>query len=208
MSVLSLPRIHFSGFTDWSPSTANNAPNVYDLDTVEPFLQTVVTSETYLAWLKQRNPQMLQPNGSWNVYGDHATRFAESKVLGADLRDGKASVTDALIGSAVDLRGLNYSDGVAPARLVMTDPFTGGEATSQIFYQWLVVGNFTGPQEQWVGFKASAASRMFSRWPYQTRNLDITFKEGMVGCIWFAAANNKDIQWYGLSSSPALSALK
>src|SRR3954471_24436948 len=132
MSVLSLPRIHFSGFTDWSPSTANNAPNVYDEDAVEPFLQPQVTYENYVAWLKQRNPQMLQPNGSWNVYGDHAARFAESRVTGAQLTTGAMPATDPLIGKAVDLQGLNYSDGAAPARLIMTDPFTGGEATSQI----------------------------------------------------------------------------
>ena len=208
MSALSLPRIHFSGFTDWSPSTANNAPNVYDENSVEPFLQTGVTYDTYLNWLKERNPQMLQPNGSWNVYGDHATRFAESKVLGAELATGFAAANDPLIGTGVELLGLNYSDGAAPARLVMTDPFTGGEATSQIFYQWLTVGNFAGTQDQWIGFKASAATRMFSRWPYQTRNLGITFKEGMVGCIWQAASLSKDIQWFGLDRSPTLAALK
>ncbi len=208
MSVLSLPRIHFSGFTDWSPSTANNAPNTYDEESVEPFLQTEVTYDSYLEWLKQRNPQMLQPNGSWNVYGDHATRFAESKVLAAELASGPTAASDPLIGSGVDLVGLNYSAGPAPARLVMTDPFTGGEATSQIFYQSLAIGNFDGAQDQWIGFKAAAATRMFSRWPYQTRNLDITFKEGMVGCIWQGASLNKDIQWYGLDRSPALAALK
>ncbi|MEO8126920.1 MAG: hypothetical protein ABJF23_04270 [Bryobacteraceae bacterium] len=207
MSVLSRPRIHFSGFTDWSPSTANNAPNTYDEGGVEPFLQKGVTYNSYLDWLKKRNPQMLQPNGSWNVYGDHGTRFAESKVFKAELGTGSAA-GDPLIGSGVDLLGLNYSDGAAPARLVMTDPFTGGEATSQIFYQWLVVGNLSGPQDQWIGCKAAAATRMFSRWPYQTRNLGITFKEGMVGCIWQAASLNKDTQWFGLDKSPALAALK
>jgi hypothetical protein len=207
MSVLSLPRIHFSGFTDWSPSTANNAPNTYDESGVEPFLQPGVTYDTYLAWLKLRNPQMLQPNGSWNVYGDHACRFVQSRILGAQLETG-AAANDPLLGKAVDLQGLNYRHGKAPARLIMTDPFTGGEATSQIFYQWLVVGLFDGPQDQWIGFKAAAASRMFSRWPYQTRNLGITFKEGMVGCIWQAASHNKDIQWYGVDRSPVLAALK
>jgi len=207
VSILSLPRIHFTGFTDWSPSTANNAPNVYNEQDVEPFLQSGVTYDNYLPWLKSMNTQMQQPNGSWNVYGDHATKFANSVIKSAETEDGPYA-SDPFIGAAVSLQGLVYSDGPAPARLVMTDPFTGGEATSQIFYQWLVAGNFTGPQDQWIGFKAGAAGRMFSRFPYQTRNLGITFKEGMVGCIWQAAAYNKDIQWFGLDRSPLLTALK
>ena len=208
MSILSLPRIHFSGFTDWNPSTANNAPNTYNQPDVEPFLQNGVTYDTYLNWLKQMNPKMMQPNGSWNVYGDHRCSFTNSKVTGGQTASGNAGSTDPLIGAPLDLQGLLYFDGPAPARLVMTDPFTGGEATSQIFYQWLVVGNLSGPQDQWVGFKAGAAGRMFSRWAYQTRNLGINFKEGAVGCIWQAASHNKDIQWYGVARSPLLAALK
>lgn len=207
MSVLSLPRIHFSGFTDWSPSTANNAPNTYNEQDVEPFLQPGVTYDKYLAWLKDLNPKMQQPNGSWNVYGDHATQFTNTKVTAALTNSGPAAPSDPLLGAPVTLQGLVYSDGPAPARLVMTDPFTGGEATSQIFYQWLVLGNLTGPQENWIGFKAGAAGRIFSRWPYQTRNLGITFKEGMVGCVWQAASYNKDIEWFGLDRSPLLAAL-
>lgn len=207
MSVLSLPRIHFTGSTDWSPSTANNAPNTYNEQDVEPFLQQGITYDNYLPWLKKLNTGMQQPNGSWNVYGDHATKFSNAKITGGDTVGGRITA-DPLIAAPVSLQGLVYSDGPAPARLVMTDPFTGGEATSQIFYQWLVVGNLTGPQSSWIGFKAGAAGRIFSRWPFQTRNLGITFKEGMVGCIWQAAARNQDIQWYGVDRSPLLAALQ
>lgn len=207
MSVLSLPRIHFTGSTDWSPSTANNAPNTYNEQDVEPFLEDGVTIDNYLPWLKKLNTGMQQPNGSWNVYGDHATKFSNTKITAGQTVAGSVT-SDPLIGAPVSLQGLVYSDGPAPARLVMTDPFTGGEATSQIFYQWLVVGNLTGPQSEWVGFKAGAAGRIFSRWPFQTRNLGITFKEGMVGCIWQAAARNQDIEWYGVERSPLLAALQ
>src|SRR4051812_27775520 len=118
MSVLSLPRIHFTGFTDWSPSTANNSSTVYDEDKVEPVLNAGVTYDTYLKWLKEVNVNMAQPNGSWNVYGDHGTRFAESKVMGAELTSGTRPTSDAVFGTNVALQGLNYSDGFAPARLV------------------------------------------------------------------------------------------
>lgn len=208
MSVLSLPRIHFTGYTDWSPSTGNNADSVYNEATVQPVLQQGVTYATFLDWMKQLDTQMQQPNGSWNVYGDHGARFTQTAITGAQLADGALTAGDPLLGQPVQLQGLIYSDGFAPARLVMTDPFTGGEATSQIFYQWLTVGVVDGPEDQRIGFKAQAACRIFARWPYQTRNLGITFKEGMVGCIWQAAALNKDIQWYGVERSPALAALQ
>jgi hypothetical protein len=206
MSILSLPRIHFTGATDWSPSTGNNASSTYDLASVAPVLQTGVTYATFLDWMKQRTPALQQPNGSWNIYGDHATRFAETRFTGADLAIGRVT-SDPLFASGIDLRGLNYFDGPAPARLVMTDPFTGGEATSQIFYQWIVAGATDGISDPAIGFKAGAACRMFSRWPFQNRNIDYTFKEGMVGCTWQAAAHNQDIQWFGLDKSPVLAAL-
>ena len=133
MSILSLPRIHFLGATDWSPSTGNNANTTYDLANVAPVLQQGVTYATFLDWMKERTTSLQQPNGSWNIYGDHATRFAETRFTAADLTSGHVT-SDPLFaaGSGMDLRGLNYFDGPAPARMVMTDPFTGGEATSQI----------------------------------------------------------------------------
>jgi len=207
MSILSLPRIHFRGFTDWSPCTGNNSSTTYLEALVEPALQGKTFAE-FRSWIRERNANLLQPNGSWNLYGDNAARFAEARISGAQLASGNEAASDPLLGQGVDLQGLVYSDGPAPARLVMTDPYTGGEATSQIFYQWIVVGTVDGPPDQRIGFKAGAACRMFARWPYQTRSLGITFKEGMVGCIWQAAARNQDVQWYGVDRSPALAALK
>ncbi|HLZ08533.1 MAG TPA: hypothetical protein VKT80_08100, partial [Chloroflexota bacterium] len=71
----------------------------------------------------------------------------------------------------------------------------------------LVAGATDGVSDPVIGFKAGPATRMFSRWPYQTRNIDYTFKEGLVGCTWQAAAHNKDITWFGLDRSPVLQAL-
>jgi len=207
MSILSLPRIHFTGSTDWSPSTGNNANTTYDLAAVAPVLQQGVTYSTFLAWMKERTSSLQQPNGSWNIYGDHATRFVDTHFTRADLASGHVT-SDPLFASGIDLRGLNYFDGPAPARLVMTDPFTGGEATSQIFYQWLVAGATDGTSDPTIGFKAAPACRIFSRWPFQNRNINYTFKEGLVGCTWQAAAYNKDITWFGVDQSPVLDALQ
>lgn len=207
MSILSLPRINFIGFTDWSPCTGNNASSIYLIGPVEPALNGKTFAE-FRKWIRERDPNLLQPNGSWNLYGDNGARFAETRINGAQLTSGSVASADPLLGQPVQVQGLVYSDGPAPARLVMTDPYTGGEATSQIFYQWITVGVVDGPADQRIGFKAAAACRMFARWPYQTRNLGITFKEGMVGCIWQAAARKQDIEWYGVERSPALAALK
>src|SRR5215471_18507828 len=147
MSVLSLPRIHFTGFTDWSPCTGNNSSSMYLIGPVEPTLDGMTFAE-FRTWLRARDPNLLQPHGSWNLYGDNAARFAETRINGAQLASGNVAASDPLLGKTVDLQGLIYSDGPAPARLVMTDPYTGGEATSQIFYQWIVVGVVDGPQEQ------------------------------------------------------------
>ena len=116
MSILSLPRIHFAGATDWSPSTGNNANTTYDLASVAPVLQPGVTYATFLDWMKERTSALQQPNGSWNIYGDHATRFAETRFTGADLATGRVT-NDPLFAppSGMDLRGLNYFDGPAPA---------------------------------------------------------------------------------------------
>src|SRR5437879_2499678 len=112
MSVLSLPRIHFFGYTDWSPCTGNNAPSMYDLALVEPVLQQGISYQQCLDWMKQRNPQMLQPNGSWNLYGDNATRFFQAKINGVQLPSGTPA-GDPVTGLGVDLQGLIYSDGPA-----------------------------------------------------------------------------------------------
>ena len=89
MSILSLPRIHFQGATDWSPSTANNHNDVYDVATVAPVLQQGVTYATFLQWLKTLNPGSsgvgVEVWGSWNVFGDHAVRFTNAAISGIHL---------------------------------------------------------------------------------------------------------------------------
>jgi len=170
LSVLTLPRIHFIGVTDWDPSTGNNAPSTYDEATVQPQLGPPdVYYSNFLQWLKQSNGltgDNEQPNGSWNIYGDHSVHFRQTSVSRAELESGDAPGDDPFLGQPVDILGENYHDPTRPARMVMTDPFTGGEATSQIFYKWLVAGVTEGPDNsKKIGFKATAACRLFSRSP-------------------------------------------
>ena len=216
MSILSLPRVHFKGSTDWSPSTANNHNNVYDVSTVAPVLQTGVTYTTFLKWLKTLNPGSsgvgVEVWGSWNVYGDHAVRFTNASINGVQLSSKAIAATDPLLGCAINIYGLRWTGGPGPARLVMTDPLSYGENTSQIFYQSIVVG--TPPRDGGdppIGFSAQGAGPMFSKWGYPNRNLGIGINlvfEGGRSCCWWAGLPNANIQWFGLDQSPALTTLK
>src|SRR5215472_3439774 len=216
MSILSLPRIHFQGATDWSPSTANNHNDVYDVATVAPVLQKGVTYANFLQWLKTLNPGSsgadVEVWGSWNVFGDHAVRFTNAAISGIQLSSAAGASGDPLQGCAINICGLRWTGGPGPARLVMTDPLSYGENTSQIFYRSLVVGNPTlGGGDPPVGFSAQGVGPMFSKWGYPNRNLGIGSNlvfEGGRSCCWWAGLPNANIQWFGLDQSPALAALK
>src|SRR5262245_11056520 len=140
MSVLSLPRIHFKGFTLWSPSTANNHDSVYDEAAVAPILQSGWNYQDYVDKLKTENPAWCEPWGSWNLFGDHAVACKQAAITGVELLGGPP-VADPLCGATVNIRGLTWAGGAAPGRLVMTDPFSWGSETSMIVFESIVVGS-------------------------------------------------------------------
>ena len=198
MSVLNLPRLVFSGFTDWNPDTVNNSASIYNEQTAEPIPQPGIAWDQFVAWLMQSNgattPAKLQPNGSWNVFGDHGVSFMNpdgttegAKITGATLASGPVAA-DPLIGSAVRISGLVYSDSAsaAPARLVDIEPY--GPFTSQIFYETVAIGSAA------VGVSGRGACRMFSRWPNFGRNLGQLPIAGGMGVIWQTAVKNADLK--------------
>jgi len=210
MSVLNLPRFVFSGFTDWNPDTVNNSASIYNEQTAEPVLQPGVAWDEFVNWLLESNnstnPAALQPNGSWNVFGDHGVTFMNdagegAKITGITLPGGPQTA-DPLIGAGVQLLGLLYSDSrrPAPARLVDIEPY--GPYTSQIFYENVAIGDKN------VGVTGRGACRMFSRWPNFGRNLGSLPIAGSMGVIWQTTVGNADLKWAGLDQSPALAALK
>lgn len=210
MSVLNLPRFVFSGFTDWNPDTVNNSNSIYNEQTAEPVPQPGVAWDQFVSWLLESNgstnPANLQPNGSWNVYGDHGVTFMNAagegaKITGITLPKGPV-ISDPLIGAGVQLLGLLYSDSrrPAPARLVDIEPY--GPFTSQIFYESIAIGSAA------IGVTGRGACRMFSRWPNFSRNLGALPIAGSMGVIWQTAVNNADLKWAGLDQSPALASLK
>jgi len=194
MSVLSLPRVHFFGKCEWNPNTVNNSPAIYNEATAEAIKQEGVPFEHFVDWLIE--PAGTQPNGSWNVYGDHSVTFTNTTVVTCQP---DSPQTDPLVGKSVAIFGDMRGETATPARLVDVDPY--GSTTSQIFYTSIVVGDHN------VGFTAQAACRMFSRWP-SLRNLGQLQIAGPMGVIWHTAAKAGDIQWFGVDQSPALQALQ
>jgi hypothetical protein len=212
MSVLNLPRFVFNGFTDWNPDTVNNSNNIYNEDTAEPVPQPGVPFDKFVAWLMESNgahvPANLQPNGSWNVFGDHGVEFLdrEGSDAGAKITSlvpgSPSGVVDPLLGKPVWIEGLLYMDRPQPhpARLVDLEPY--GPFSSQIYYENVIVGDGQ------VGVKGKGASRMFSRWPNMSRNLGKLAIAGNMGVIWQTAVKNADLQWSGVDKSAALASLK
>jgi hypothetical protein len=224
MSVLSLPRIHFKGLTFWSPSTANNHSEVYNEPSVTPHLQPTWTYEDFAQKLKTENKAWCEPWGSWNLYGDHAVRFNSASVTGVQL-DGPLTTSDPLCGADVNLYGKDWYQDTPPGRLVMTDPFSWGSETSQIFFDKIVVGN------QQIGFTATGRTPFYSKWGFRpssltavkttgcpspagpARNLNLDPEkplifEGTESCCWWAGLAYADIQWFGVEQSLALKKLQ
>jgi len=204
MSVLNLPRFVFSGLTNWNPNTVNNTAQIYNEDTAAPVPQPGVPWDQFVNWLMKSNGQTggnLQPNGSWNVFGDQGATFAGAKITNITLPSGP-DPRDPLIGAGVQIVGLLYMDSPnpAPARLIDLEPY--GPFSSQIFYETVTIGN------NQVGVQGKGACRMFSRWPNFGRNLGALPIAGTMGVIWQTSIHNKDLKWFGLDRSPALKALK
>ena len=222
MSVLSLPRIHFKGFTKWSPSTANNHDAVYDEAAAAPILQSGWTYQDYVDQLKTENPAWCEPWGSWNLFGDHGVVCEQTAVTGVQLSGGPP-VSDPICGAAVNIQGRSWVGTPAAGRLVMTDPFSWGSETSMIVFDSIVLGSGA------LGFTAKAASPLFSKWGFRpsdqataktvgcpapgaaARNLnlkeDLIF-EGTESCCWWVGLANAGLQWAGSDQSPALAALR
>ena len=123
MSILHLPRFVFRGFTDWNPNTVNNSDSIYNEDTAEPVAQPGVPFDKLVAWLLESNgkaPPKLQPNGSWNVFGDHGVTFIDPNGTDANAKitslapESPAGVVDPLLGKPVWIEGLLYMDAPQP----------------------------------------------------------------------------------------------
>jgi hypothetical protein len=104
MSYLNLPRLHFAGKFQASPSTVNNDPLHFD------------NAKFVLPDYQQYSP--LAAKGWWNPNGDAVWRLIECKVTAAWVDyDKKADASD-VIGKCL----IGDSDRSAPAKIVDLDP--------------------------------------------------------------------------------------
>ena len=174
MSILSLPRLYFTGEIFWNPDTANNSSDNYNESSnqVKTPLPEGVTYDQYKRYM------MTYQNGqlpsSWNYFGDHACNFVDyddtlakkTKIVGGTLPDGRDVMTgDPIIGKGVQILGnsFNAQTTLPPCRLVDVDPYSSW--SSQIFFNSLAIGDdetgITGPRHQrmysyWIGSRSFA----------------------------------------------------
>ncbi|WP_013334645.1 hypothetical protein [Gloeothece verrucosa] len=167
MSILSLPRLYFTGEIFWNPDTANNTPDNYNESTNEVTtpLPQGVTYETYKQYMMTYQQGKLP--GDWNYFGDHACNFVDyddtlarkTKIVGGTLPDGRdVTVGDPIIGKGVQILGnaFNAQKTLPPCRLVDVDPYSVW--SSQIFFNRLAIG------DEETGIQGPRYQRMYSYW--------------------------------------------
>jgi hypothetical protein len=178
MSVLSFPRIYFSGFMEWDPCTFNNndwekfptydptnaALNWSFLRKVEPPITKENFTTTFRPWARtlqadfEDDPCGPRVPGEWNMFGSHAVSFVQyeqytTTITGGALGYGEPVTSDPLIGGPVQISG---DKGSGPGRLVDTNP--ASPWSSQIYFGQLAFGSGA------TAITGQRIVRMHSRW--------------------------------------------
>jgi hypothetical protein len=198
MSVLSYPRIFFTGFMCWDPATGNNNDYfpTYDDEQVAlnwAFFQQSgidITPDnfqtTFRPWVV--NAQTIGGTtgipGEWNFFGGNGAYFVQytdagkgidrrSRITGGVMQAGQPPVSsDPLIGQPVTLLGDPFGDPQPkpPGRLIDNNPVS--VYSSQVFYNSLAIGDGS------IGFSAPRDQRMQSRFINFTRNFNLAAAGG------------------------------
>ncbi|NEO93856.1 MAG: hypothetical protein F6K56_28130 [Moorea sp. SIO3G5] len=210
MSILSLPRLYFTGEIFWNPNTANNSDEHYNesSNTVATPLPEGVNYDNYKRYMMTYQEDGQLP-GAWNYFGDHACNFVnyddtdarKTQIVGGTLPDGSdVTAEDPIIGKGVQILGntFNESTTLPPCRLVDVDPYCTW--SSQIFFDSLAIGDdqigITGPRHQ----------RMYSYWIGQRSLADLQIA-GIFSVVWQTAIPKEKLTIKNPDSSPLLKAL-
>ena len=163
MSVLSLPRVYFTGYMAWDPATGNNNDYFPTYDSAHSemnwqFLnpQGITQAnykQTFLPWMT--NTQTINVDGEsttgipgeWNYFGGNGCQFVQYKdkrslINGGALQFGNSIESgDPLIGKPVVLAGNPFGDPskFSPGRLVDVNPVSS--YTSQIYFSNFTIGD-------------------------------------------------------------------
>ncbi len=183
MSVLSFPRINFSGIIQTNPCTANNddvmaAVVNRDSDTLGVDLSGM-TDEQVMAYL--RTPvSMAIPGGDpcrsyiksgWNLFGDHFTTFENtticSVVTGPTAAERiTATAQDPLVGQALLLLGSATDDPTRRMSPILCDLDSTALTTTQLWVGGLQIGSGgpTGIDPTQIALKMDHDTRCFQDW--------------------------------------------
>ena len=156
MSILSFPRINFSGVFDTNPCTCNNddvEPEVVERDS-DTFGTDVssLSDEQIFAYVRQ-GVKMAYPNSNnqlytfikagWNLYGDYTTTFDNATVTSIVTGPGAALTShqqDSLIGQPVALLGSVSNDPLRRGTAMLCDLDPTGLVTTQLWIGGLQFG--------------------------------------------------------------------
>jgi hypothetical protein len=209
MSVLSFPRIYFSGYMEWSPNTTNNNDYLPTYDAADALLnfgflnqQTPPimldnVQQTFPPWVIEplvdscppdpKHPSSHAPS-RWNYYGGNDCKFVQFKDFTTVVKGGvlnnhsPASPSDPIVGQQLALLG---SDGT-PARMVDINP--ASPFCTQIFFATLAVGSGATSIVTAAPPAGQALPRMYTRSFFVPRN---TAKDliiaGAIGVVFQAA---------------------
>ncbi|QFS42574.1 hypothetical protein [Nostoc sphaeroides] len=198
MSVLSLPRLYFTGEVSWNPSTPNNFPELYN--------QGNNTANTNGASEDKFTKEVITIGNSWNFYGDHSSKFVadNTKIVGGTLPDGRAANSgDNLVGTPVQIIGNIFNNHPTAGRLVDVDPYASW--TSQIFFNELVIGN------NQIGITGLRERQMCSYWIDFVRNYNTSrdlIIAGIASAVFQTSIPYDQLQFNGQQDSQLLQALQ
>jgi hypothetical protein len=190
MSVLSFPRIYFTGFMCWDPATGNNNdyfPTYADVEAtlnwsfLEPFgIDATNFRETFRPWAikDQTISGTTGIPAEWNYFGGNGCYFLQyadtakgidrrSVITGGSLKLDQRVTDDPLFGKPIALIGDPFGrpDPGGPGRLIDNNPVS--VYSSQIYYNSMSFGDAS------AGITAPRAYRMQSRFINFTRNFNL-----------------------------------
>ena len=201
MSVLSIPRIFFNGYSQWDPCTINNNDQwpTYDFPIAElnwDFLakqNPPITKDnfqtlfpTWAQTLQLYQNQWQQPPAEWNYYGGNdfslQGKGKQTVVTGGQLSYGnKPTTSDPLVNSAVSILGDAYPWGNTPTSARLVDVNPDAFWSTDFYLRYFQIGNNTGP---YLYGEVAPCTRMCSRWMNVQRNLDSAIEiAGVAGVV-------------------------
>ena len=206
MSVLTVPRIFFRGFSEWNPATTNNNDQwpTYDfvnaalnwsfLATQDPPITRQNASSLFPTWVQQlqtytpsSGAAWQQPPAEWNYYGGNestlytTTTNQQTIVTGGQVAYDESTVTsDPVVNAAINILGDPYPGATTPTLPRLVDVNPDAFWNSNVYLRSVQLGDGTNPTRYLYG-EIVPETRMCSRWLNVQRNLNADGKVEIAG---------------------------